>query len=124
MKTLVGIFALALSLNAQAVGSQETLTCVETHSTDSRISHSLYGREIVLEKVGFDDLGDIYVGKDLSGRERIRSRLVASQNGFIFAGVSFAEVGPGKFEAKIDQLNGTFRYGTFSTTHTVQCILR
>ncbi|MGE0761730.1 MAG: hypothetical protein AB7N80_00490 [Bdellovibrionales bacterium] len=121
MKKLIGFLAIAFGLNTYAMGVGNTLSCREIHSTDPRVSHLLYNDTTILERVGADDLGDIYIAKNLAGDIKRRTRLKLTETGFIFGRDAFQLVGAGKFEAKLEQTNGSPLYGAFNTTHTILC---
>ncbi len=123
MKTIIGIIAIIFSSQAFALEPGQSLTCKETRSSDKANKHRLYHERIVLENVGFDKFGELYVATNSSEIEKKRDYLLVQEDGFSFAGDFFAKTEEGVYRGELEQSNGSPIYGTFITYHQVTCKL-
>lgn len=100
----------------------QVIDCLETHSSDSRISHQLFGEPVRLLYTGTTTNGLENWGQyDESGVLKFSLPLAINADGFTLGRYFFREMAPLTFEAKLIQRNGSPLFGTFDTEHTVVC---
>ncbi len=122
MKFIMCLLVLAMSSTGYSADQNFELICREIKKSSQKPFHFIFSRPTALIQVGFDDLGPIYVAKDLKKDfEKKRAHLIFFEEGFRFGSDEFVQVSEGVFEGQLEQTNGSSIYGTFSSIHTVRC---
>ena len=130
MKKRLGIvlgLLLITSLSLKTVAKIEihpdqAISCHETHTSDPKISHSIFGQPLQLLYTGISiDGNEVWGAYDQYGVQKFSLPLMILANGFQLGSFSFQEIDPYNFQAKLIQQNSAPLNDVFETEHTVNC---